>query len=499
MIIELENIKGIRRLDFEVPGEGLWLLTGLNGCGKSTLLAALYRINNGRAFQDYFRTSATQSRVDTFKNSRVRYKINGEEVTYSYRGKRWPPTPRRNAAILNDFPYPAIRFIEANSDRIEPYADEIVPRRIRNASDNIKEFMCSVLDDCKWQNLKYVNTRRGTGNQAFILPYRVERETHYYSEKNFSLGELCILRLAIKLNSIQNQSMILIDEIEMALHPQAQVRLLVALRRISSQRALTVIFSTHSATLIKNVGRKNICFLSSDGGGYFKVIYNVYPAHVLGEMAFDEEVDADFIFYVEDDQAKYLLEQIFGKYESCVNSHKPLYKIVPVGGFTQVLRMLSSSVKLFPQHIRRFAFLDDDVRTESLPEARRRNVNHVTQLYDRQSEKVKFLPCTPELGLVDYLETCRDQGRIRELEMDFSGVRVRLGNYLTSQEYTEVECGAPRKTAKAKLESIIARICYEADADRPRVIRSLYRKYVDHHYQSYGHLMQYCAPIFNLR
>ncbi|ARM30948.1 AAA family ATPase [Prosthecochloris sp. HL-130-GSB] len=137
MRIELENLKGVSRLEFNIPRQGLWLLTGLNGSGKTSLLAALYRIKHSRAFQDYFRTTATQSKLDTFQNSKIRYKINSDEVTYAYGGKRWPPTPRKNSTLLAQFPFPSIQFIEANSSRVEPYADEILPRRINSANAEI--------------------------------------------------------------------------------------------------------------------------------------------------------------------------------------------------------------------------------------------------------------------------------------------------------------------------------------------------------------------------
>lgn len=58
MKIELHNIKKIKRMDFDVPDSGVWLITGLNGSGKTSLLAALYRIGASHAFQRYYKTSS---------------------------------------------------------------------------------------------------------------------------------------------------------------------------------------------------------------------------------------------------------------------------------------------------------------------------------------------------------------------------------------------------------------------------------------------------------
>ena len=82
----------------------------------------------------------------------------------------------------------------------------------------------------------------------------------------------------------------------MALHPQAQVRLLEKVKEISSTKQLTTLFSTHSATLIKNIDRKKIILLQEQAARVFKSVLNVYPAQVLGEIAFDDELSADYIF-----------------------------------------------------------------------------------------------------------------------------------------------------------------------------------------------------------
>ncbi|MBF60219.1 MAG: ATP-binding protein [Halomonas sp.] len=500
MRVELENLKGISNLEFDIPGAGLWLLTGLNGSGKTSLLAALYRIRHGRAFQDHYKTTAMQEKLDTFKDAKIRYKINGQEVTYSYGGKRWPPTPRSNANILSQFPYPSIHFVQADGSRVEAYAEEIIPRRINQVNNDITDFLTSVLHNNKWNDLKFVNTRRGTGNQAFLLPYRAGRETHYYSEKNFSLGELCVLKLAQKMSTAENNSLILIDEVEMALHPQAQVRLLNKITQIATNKNLTVIFSTHSSTLIKNIDRRNIIFISRDDQGSYTTKTNVFPAQVLGEIAFDEEVKSDFIFFVEDEEAKLLLEQVCGKFDENRNTHKPMYKVVPVGGYYQVMQMLERSALIIPTHVKRHVFLDDDVRTEAIPAARRNGTRSITDLYDRVMNSVSFLPCTPEIGVTEMLEAFHSNMNVNELRVEFYGTTVNLDNHIMLARYQDITGDSPRKVAKSKLDSIVEYIFNSCGTDETTIRRVLYRKYIDHLYSGgIGSLMALLGPVFNAR
>lgn len=407
MKVTLKNIKKLKELEFSIPNRGVYLVTGLNGSGKTSLLAALFRIGSRHAFQKYYRTSTFESRLDSFENSRVIYEINDEEVSYKYGGQRWRATPSRNSGLFSQFPYATVKFVEANGNRVEPFADEIRYRSIRSAPAEVTGFMSYVLSDAKWDNLKYVNTRRGVGSEAYLIPYRKNNQIHYYSEKNFSLGELCVLRLACSLSNIEDNSLILIDEIEMALHPQAQVRLLEKVEEISQAKRLTTLFSTHSATLIKNIRRKNIIFLQEETPRKFKSITNVYPAQVLGEIAFDDEPSTDFIFLVEDKQAKILLEQMLGFYNSITNNEStflPLYRVVPIGGFVQVLELLNASSQIFPEHVKRFSFLDLDVKTESLATAQRENNQTLLSLFNHSQDKVKYLPCTPECGCTGQLK-----------------------------------------------------------------------------------------------
>lgn len=502
MKVTLKNIKKLKELEFNIPSRGVYLVTGLNGSGKTSLLAALFRIGSRHAFQKYYRTTTFESRLDSFENSRVIYEINNEEVSYKYGGQRWRATPSKNSGLFSKFPYAAVRFVEANGNRVEPFSDEIRFRSVRSAPTEVTEFMSYVLSDNKWENLKYVNTRRGVGSEAYLIPYRKSNQTHYYSEKNFSLGELCVLRLACSLSNIEDNSLILIDEIEMALHPQAQVRLLEKVQEISNGKRLTTLFSTHSATLIKNIRRNNIIFLHEESPRKFKSTTNVYPAQVLGEIAFDDEPGADFIFFVEDKQAKILLEQMLGFYNSLTNNESaflPLYRVVPIGGFVQVLELLNASSQIFPDHVKRFSFLDLDVKTESLANAHRENNQVLLNLFNHSQEKIKYLPCTPECGLVEMIENA-DAQLIRKLNGLFSGARIDLRRIISSNEYNILNKQSVRDKAKDRIRYIVSSVEASTGFGQTDIYRSFYKSYCIEKYEnSTSEIKRLFGQVFNAR
>jgi energy-coupling factor transporter ATP-binding protein EcfA2 len=505
MKIILRNIKRITELCFEIPTQGIWILTGLNGSGKTSLFASIYRIGAKHAFQRFYKTSPLEYRVDSYEDAEIEYQIGGETVQYHYGGQRWRATPRRNANIFTHSPYASIEYIAANGDRIEPFPDEIQPRRLRNASNEIKLFLFEVLGDPKWNNLQYVNTRRGIGSDAFLVPYQAGAVRYFFSEKSFSLGELCALKLAIKISNVPNNSLLLIDEVEMALHPQAQVRLLRKVTQIATEKQLTILFSTHSATLIKNSERKQIIHLRSDSNGHVSSIMGAFPAQVLGDIAFDDELAADFVFYVEDKQAKLLTEQLIGMYIAHSYPHenyRPLYKVAPVGGFVQVVEMLNNSSVVFANYVKRYALLDEDVKTDALQNARRQGNQPLLDLFTRASNKAKFLPCTPEVGVIEMFEiNTRENIQLADqLNRMFNGHNINIIALTSAPDYLQLTKANLRDRAKDRLNNIVGKIINHTGNDEIHVRRTIYNEYCKFKYTNdMGSLQRLLAPIFNAR
>lgn len=499
MKITLENIKKIKKLEFEIPKKGVYLIAGLNGAGKSSLLAALFRIGSRQAFKKHYKAGNFESGLDLFQDSRIIYEVGSKSVVYKYGGQRWRPTPSKNSDLFSEFSYVSVRFVEANGNRIEPFADEIKPRFVKSASPEIKAFMTYVLNDSKWDRLKYVNTRRGIGSEAYLIPYKKNNNTYYYSEKNFSLGELCVLKLACSLVNVKANSLILIDEIEMALHPKAQVNLLEKIKEITAEKNLTTLFSTHSATLIKNIHRQNIIFLKEESQGKFMSVCDVYPAQILGEIAFDDELGADFIFFVEDKQAKYLLEQMLGFYINHIagtSKFTPLYRVVPVGGYVQVLDLLNASSQIFPEHVRRVAFLDRDVETEVIPSLKYKN-QELKTFFDKLKKRIYYLPCTPECGLVEMVETA-DQYLFEKLNNLFDGSVIDFERMMASPDYKKLNKQKAREKAKDRMAYIVEFVVSKTGNDEVSILRTLYGFYCNLIYgNSMSQLMKLFGPILN--
>ena len=200
--------------------------------------------------------------------------------------------------------------------------------------------------------------------------------------------------------------MVLIDELELALHPKAQVELLRYLRSFAPTKDLTIIFSTHSISLLKSVRRNDILFLDGSGGRTVTV-RGCYPAYAIGNMAYGEERAPDAVIYVEDDAAVYAAEallqlHLYRKHGENV-ALRPSVQILPIGPFLSVVRHLEGSDALLAPTTRTSALLDADVRDETVASWTAANNHAMLGEFQALQGRIQYLPWTPEVGLVEYL------------------------------------------------------------------------------------------------
>lgn len=409
--IKIEGLRHITSLEFEVPPAGVWLLTGSNGTGKTSLLGCLRRIGYKNAFPTHFPTSRRSDRIDSNEGASITYETQSGSVTYTYRTERWVPTPKSHSRILNTIGYPDVVYIAADAERIEPRREDFAPNnRVRPAPPSLISAANQILGTRKFETLKTINVRRGTGSEAFLLqlPTQQREPNKYFSEKNLSLGELCIIKLLRNLERCRIGSLILIDEIELALHPTAQAELLNHLEAISKGKSLTIIVSTHSATLIKQSRRNRIIFLQANSQGEIFCTKNCYPSFVLGALAYQEESASDVLIYVEDDAARIVVEQLAQKYiAECFTEASliPSVSAIAVGGINNVIRFFIRQKPLLPAITRAYVVLDADAE-ESLENARSEDI---IRIYREEVNSISFLPFTPEVGLCQFLHSAQTE------------------------------------------------------------------------------------------
>jgi ABC-type lipoprotein export system ATPase subunit len=458
--IRIQDLKGIKKLEFEIPGTGVHFLAGSNGSGKTTLLACLRRLRHRNSFQLHFLSSLKSKRLDGFNGAEITYTLGDRSVTYAYAGERWVPRPRRSSNLVQEFGYPDVLYVGATASRITPRPEDFDTKKLRPASTVIIEAANKIFETSRFLDLRTINLTTGNKNQAFVL---VERKANparvlYFSEKNFSLGELCVLKLLRDLSSCHNGTLVLIDELELALHPRAQLGLIQHLETLAREKALTVIVSTHSVTLIKRAPRSKIVFLEKRET-QTAVLKGCFSAYALGNISLSEERIPDVVVYVEDEAARIVAEALLKLCIMAKYSHSseifPTVRVLPIGDYKNVVRFLDKNKAMLPDYVRQWALLDKDVEVEIRPLVAAASNDPLRDMFLRNEGSVRYLPWTPEVGVISFLASKREEV-LKKLKRKYLNQYIQISQ--ESLKPTGMSGSDLRKESKSRLKSIVSSI-----------------------------------------
>lgn len=453
--ILIENVKGIKLLKFDVPEKsGTYLLAGTNASGKTTLLTCLHRLQSGTAFANGFKTESQVSSVDQYARAKITYRTDAGETVYQKRAKRWV-AQKNSKKVLSSFGFSDSIFIRGDSSRIEATKSDIVAGNDVLVNKTVRDALNNLLDTTLFNHL-YYRKKRGPGNEPLF--YMIKDGVEQYTEKRFSTGEIALLRLVNKLQDIRHNSLVLIDEGELALHPKVQKNLFRYLKSIAKEKNLTIMMSTHSPVLLGEADRQNIILLESDQASLrtVSVVYSCYPARAIGVLDY-LDASIDFLFFVEDDMAKMILEKLLHTYFFNRNaSICPLYRIIPVGGYRQTAELaicihneLSSK-----KQTKIFAVIDADAYDASTAydSATFPSIDPAyIELHKKNQGIIRGLTITPEVWIIKNIENSDYQQKIKLTNC----CKLDVIRSLECADYRNASGNNERAIAKSKLKALL--------------------------------------------
>lgn len=337
--LTIENLRSIKKLELELPlTPGLYAITGKNGSGKSTSMAAIANLFYNDILKSYFDNS-------TENGSLISYSFKNINFSYKYLNNRWNEEGRQ--IFLHGFYEGSLihgnRFRDSHF-RALMSAGRVKKEELITANTEIKKNLGLILHDNEnhYNNLQKLSSDRAKEIFKFrSSPYFLVYGEKLISQLSLSTGENLLLSL---LHSIythinkrkerDNEYFILLDEVEMALHPSALLRLLVFLENISSQYSLAIYFSTHSTDLIRSIDPNNIFFLNKHRDNTIEVINPCFPAYATRNIYMHDGYD--YLILVEDILTKKIVNWILKK-ENLLSSK--LVHILPCGGWEGVVNM----------------------------------------------------------------------------------------------------------------------------------------------------------------
>jgi energy-coupling factor transporter ATP-binding protein EcfA2 len=188
---------------------------------------------------------------------------------------------------------------------------------------------------------------------------------NFISQFNLSTGENLLVSVLNSINfQVRNKPvrdqiyLVLLDEVELALHPSALNRMVDFLKRISDERNIAVYFSTHSVELIRKISADNIYYLKRHLDNTVEVQNPVSPAYATRAIYIHDGYD--ILILVEDILAKNIVQWIINKEKL---AKQKLLHIITAGGWENVLNLhddiISSNIIKGGQKV--ISVLDGDV------------------------------------------------------------------------------------------------------------------------------------------
>ena len=470
--ITISNLRNITSLGFDVPISGVYVLTGSNGSGKTSLLMALSRIFDKNAFNG-LRIGRSVG-MDEFFNTEFTYVDGAQTVSYKRSNRGWEPSPR-GVDIKALFPFSEGRFITTTGFRFyQPDTKTFYKRGGRivyTAADNeIKQGLNEVFCTNKFDNLQYVTVRNKRGRQKTLhrdnILYVIKEVHNVYTEVHFSLGERLILNTLDFIQGVQNGALLLIDEIELALHPIAQIRFFNLIKQIAQIKHLTCIISTHSASLIKIADRR---FYLENVGGNVRVLDDCAPAYILKDLTLPGDTCPDYVFFVEDVMALRYLREVLRVYQQSEDQHV-FFNVTYVGGYEQVIRLTEQFYTLPPFSQRQVqAFPDADFQdtwndlvvkpNKSLGE------QDLLNTINRNQANTTILDITPEKDIWDWLivNSVPFEQRITQLYGGQMFSLTVIVNQVVAEEAGR-NMGNPRRHAKFCFKNLADKLMHQIPA-----------------------------------
>jgi len=361
--VYVNNLRGMNdvKIEFKYP---VVALIGGNGTGKSTLLAVAacayhsdvksgYVPRHCKVDKPYytFNSFFVGSQVDGhFEGAEVKWEYfeNGADKSLSISKKgagKWMHYERR----------PKRPVVYIGIDRVLPAMEKAILKKhfagtkkfsIESVSGNTMATINRVT------GLNYSDIGYASNRESEL--YKMKRNGQEYTSFHSGAGEEVICEVASYITSVPRGSLVLIEELEVGLHPALQCKLVEELKAAALDKELQILITTHSHHVVESIpefGRvllkRNPKTLVVDYG-----IKTIYALSTLSGRRVPE-----LVVYVEDDVASAL-------YRNCVPSEtRKRTRVEIIGGFTSVAYQLAA-FRLDPGLGNVLAIVDGDVRQE---------------------------------------------------------------------------------------------------------------------------------------
>lgn len=261
----LKRVRGFvnEPVSFDFP---VTALIGPNGGGKTTILGAAGCAYKSVSPKRFFAKSGKYD--ESMQDWVIEYEIidrtlNRKDVvrrTASFRNFRW----NRDAPDRSVLLFGVNRTVPANErselTRCMSGSFEVPSERIEEISNSVCSAVAAILGkDISGFKRMLVDKEGRT-----VLLTGKTKDGRGYSEFHFGAGESSVIRMVAEIELAEEQTLVLIEEIENGLHPVATVRMVEYLIDAAERKRIQAIFTTHSNDALSPLPSKAIWVASQD-------------------------------------------------------------------------------------------------------------------------------------------------------------------------------------------------------------------------------------------
>lgn len=303
--LEMVEVRGFKKqvVNFDFP---VTAIIGPNGGGKTTVLGsaacAYIETKPGR----FFPKSGVSD--ESMQDWKIEHEVIDKQIqprntfsrTSKFNNYKWT---RKNVLSRDTLLFGVSRTLPA-SERTElsKFANSkfsVPEENIVKLNNEVCTEVGRILDkDLDGFNIVFKNK----SGKVTLLTGKTNDEIEY-SEFHFGAGESSVIRMVMEIESIKDNSLVLIEEIENGLHPVATIKLVEYLIKVAKRKKLQVLFTTHSDDALVPLPDKAIWAALNNQVRQGKL-------NIKSLRALNGQISSQLVIFTEDEFAKKWIESL---------------------------------------------------------------------------------------------------------------------------------------------------------------------------------------------
>lgn len=315
--IELHPFKQINELTIEFTSP-ITVISGTNKIGKTTLLIALAcshynfkkrNVTNGN-FERHTWGGFMKITQHDIQNVDWSYWIEFREGTRKTRrqGQRKLVTKKWNGIAKKESQIQDRQVVFIDLDRVLP-ARNVSNSLYKKAqsthgtsvANNLTQYLSYIFEE-SYSSVSILAEHLGKDVFGYTTGAR-------YSGFNSASGEDVVTKILLDIIEADRNALILLDEIELGLHPKVQRRLLEVINFLARHEKKQFIITTHSPSIFAHIDPRSRIFIDKHADGTLRCIQNATLNEALCKM--DADLYPAIDLFCEDDVAEMMIKKMY--------------------------------------------------------------------------------------------------------------------------------------------------------------------------------------------